>query len=461
MTTEYTDLTTGDLIEELREAVSGRVVGPADAEYDAERLAWHLLAVQYPAAIVHVAGVEDVQAAVRLARRHRLTVGAQPVGHGATEATSGGMILLRTGALNGIDLGRSDQGEDVVRVGAGVRWRDLNKALAGTGLTSLPGSSGDPSVVGYILGGGLSWFSRKWGQAAHHVRAIELVDAEGHHLRVTKDAFPDLFWALRGGGGEFAIVTALELELLPAPQLYGGRMMWFAEHSRELLRAFATVTETAPDELTLWAWLINMPDVDFVPEPMRGRWMVAIDSTFLGDGEDAEKLLAPIRAVAEPLLDGVGEVPIDRVAEIAQEPEDPMPAIGRIRLLTEFREPAIDALIELAVDGPTPVALIEVRHLGGGFARAADGDGAAGTIDEPYLLLLGGMAMTPELAPLVEAGISAIADGMDPWISDRVPPNLAVHEPVERLYPAGTLARLRDIKRRVDPSGVIRGNHPL
>lgn len=154
-------------------------------------------------------GTEDVQAAIRLARRHRLTVGAQPVGHGATAATTGGMILLRTGALDAIDLVG-----DVVRIGAGVRWRDLNNALAGTGLTSLPGSNGDTSVVGYTLGGGVSWFGRKWGQAANRVRAIELVDAEGHHLRVTKDAFPDLFWALRGGGGEFAIVTAMELDLL-------------------------------------------------------------------------------------------------------------------------------------------------------------------------------------------------------------------------------------------------------
>ncbi len=456
MTTQYRDLPAGNLIEELRAAVKGRVVSPADAEYDAERLPWHLLTDQYPAAIVHVTGTEDVQAAIRLARRHRLTVGAQPVGHGATEATTGGMILLRTGALNAIDIGT-----DVVRVGAGVRWRDLNNALAGTGLTSLPGSSGDPSVVGYTLGGGLSWFGRKWGQAANRVRAIELVDAEGHHLRVTKDAFPDLFWALRGGGGEFAIVTAMELELLPAPQIYGGRMMWYAEDARELLRAFATVTETAPEELTLWAWLLNMPDLDFVPEPLRGRWMLAIDSTFLGDGDDAEKLLAPIRAVAEPLIDGMGDVPIEDVGLISQEPEDPMPGIGRIVLLNEFRAAGIDALLELALDGPTPVAMIEIRGLGGAFARSADTDGAAGAIEEPYLLLLGGMAMGPDQVPLVEAGITAIADGMDRWISGRALPNLAVHEPIEEIYPAGTLARLREIKRRVDPTNIIRGNHPL
>lgn len=189
--------------------------------------------------------------------------------------------------------------------------------------------------------------------------------------------------------------------------------------------------------------------------------MIAIDSTFLGDGDDAEKLLAPIRAVAEPLVDGLGEVPIEQIGLVSQEPEEPMPGIGRIVLLNEFRGDAIDALLELALDGPTPVQMIEIRGLGGAFRRTAESDGAAGPIDEPYLLLLGGMAMAPDQAPLIEAGIKAIADGMAQWVSGRATPNLAVDEPIEDLYPPDTLARLRDIKRRVDPSNIIRGNHPL
>lgn len=451
------------LIEELRAAVKGRVIGPEDPEYDGERRAWFLLVDQRPAAVVHVTGTEDVQAAIRLARRHRLTVGAQPVGHGASWATSGGMILLRTGALNAIDLATSDQGGKVVRVGAGVRWRDLTKVLAGSGMISLPGSSGDPSVVGYTLNGGVSWFGRKHGFAANHVRAIELVDAEGHHLRVTKDAFPDLFWALRGGGGEFAVVTAMELELLPEPQIYGGRMMWYAENARELLRAFAEVTATAPEELSLWAWLINMPDVDFVPPPMRGRWMVAIDSTFLGDGDDAEKLLAPIRAVAEPLLDGVGEVPLDKVTEIAQEPEEPMPGVGQVVMLKEFSPATIDALLELVLDrpAPSPLMLVEVRHVGGAFTRPGKHAAAVGTMDDPYFLLLGGMATAPGHGPAIQAEIDTVEAGLSPWVGGLLPPSMAHGEPVEQIHSEATLVRLREIKNRVDPGNLFRGNHPL
>jgi UDP-N-acetylenolpyruvoylglucosamine reductase len=446
------------LITELRAAVKGQVFGPDDPEYDVERQAWFLLVDQRPAAIVHVTGTEDVQAAIRLARRHRLTVGAQPVGHGASWATSGGMILLRTGALKAIDLA-----ENVVRVGAGVRWRELNQALSGSGLTSLPGSSGDPTVVGYTLNGGVSWFGRKHGFAANHVRAIELVDAEGHHLRVTKEAFPDLFWALRGGGGEFAIVTAIELELLPEPQIYGGRMMWYAENARELLAAFAEVTATAPEALSLWAWLINMPDLDFVPPPMRGRWMIAIDSTFLGDGDDAEKLLAPIRAVAEPLVDGVGYVPLEKVGEIAQEPEDPTPGVGKVVMLKEFSRPTIDALLELVLDrpAPSPLMLVEIRHLGGAFTRPAAHEAAVGTMDDPYFLLLGGMAMAPEHGPAIHAEIETVVAGMGPWAGGLLPPTMAHGEPVEEIHTEATLARLREIKSRVDPGNLIRGNHPL
>ncbi|NEA34262.1 FAD-binding oxidoreductase [Streptomyces sp. SID13031] len=451
------------LIDELRAAVKGRVIGPDDAEYDVERQAWFLLVDQRPAAVVHVTGTEDVQAAIRLARRHRLTVGAQPVGHGASGATSSGMILLRTGALDAIDLVTTETGEEIVRVGAGVRWRDLNKALTGSGLTSLPGSSGDPTVVGYTLNGGVSWFGRKHGFAANHVRAIELVDAEGHHLRVTKDAFPDLFWALRGGGGEFAIVTAMELELLPEPQIYGGRMMWYAEDARELLRAFSQVTATAPEELSLWAWMINMPDLEFVPPPMRGRWMVAIDSTFLGDGDDAEKLLAPIRAVAEPLVDGVGEVPLDKVGEIAQEPEDPMPGVGKVAMLKEFDQHTIDALLELVLDrpAPSPLMLVEIRHVGGAFTRPGAHESAVGTMEDPYFLLLGGMAMAPEHGPAIQAEIDTVVAGLAPWAGGLLPPTMAHGEPVEEIHDEATLVRLREIKNRVDPGNLIRGNHPL
>jgi hypothetical protein len=447
-----------ELVAALDLLVDGQVVGADDPAWDAERLAWHLLTDQRPAAVVHVTSADDIAATVRFARRHELSVAAQPVGHGATTAVNG-TILLRTGALTAIDL---DLAAGTVRVEAGVRWRDLNKTLTGTGLSGLPGSSGDPTVVGYTLGGGVGWFGRKYGQAANSVRAFELINAAGDRQRVTQESDPELFWALRGGGGEFGIVVALELELLLAPQIYGGRMMWPIEHARDALRAFTDIAATAPDELTLWAWLINLPDMPDVPPPLRGKWIVAVDSVFLGSAEDGEKLIAPLRGLAEPLADFVKPLTLDELSTVAQEPEDPIPGLIQAVLLSGFDTAALDTLLEVAAPGkPSPVFLYEVRHLGGALARPDESHGSAGHIDEPYLLLCGGIAMGPNAPEVISNTIAGVHTAMAPWITDRLLPNFSVHAEGDNIYPADVHARLNRVKAHVDPRGVIRGNHPF
>lgn len=458
MTTNHHDPLAPQLVDELRRQVRGRVTGAADGDWDAARQAWHLLADQRPAAVVHAAGVDDIAATVRFAREHGLSVTAQPVGHGATPALDGA-ILLRTTDLHDLSV---DLTAGTARVAAGVRWRELNDALSGSGLTSLPGSSGDTTVVGYTLGGGLSWFGRKYGQAANHVVAIELVDPAGELVRVTRKSDPDLFWALRGGGGDFGIVTALEVELLPAEEIYGGRLLWPVEHARDILLAYSAMTRTAPDELTLWAWLLNLPDVPFVPEPLRGKWVVAVDSTFLGPAAEAEKLLAPLRAVATPMADGLDTIPLKLLGTIAQEPDEPVPGLLSTVLLTEFDEQVIDALLDVAAPGtPSPLFAYEIRHFGGALSRPGADDGAAGHVEEPYMLLFGGMVAVPELLPLITGAIAGVEHAMAPWVSGRRLPNFAPSDPVDQLYPADVVARLRSIKDERDPDGVFRSNHPV
>jgi FAD/FMN-containing dehydrogenase len=447
-----------ELVEDLRELVRGAVTGPDDETWDVERAAWHLLADQRPAAVVHVVDADDIGAAIRVARRHGVGVAAQPTGHGASPATDGA-ILLRTGALTGLSV---DLAEGTVRVGAGVRWRDLNQALSGSGLSSLPGSNGDTTVVGYTLGGGLGWFGRKYGQAAHLVQAFEIVDADGVARRVTASSDPELFWALRGGGGDFAIVVAMELMLVPAMEIFGGRTMWPIQHAQQIFQAFAEITSTAPDELTLWAWLLNLPDVPFVPEPLRGQWVVAVDTVFLGDEDDAAKLLAPLRAVAEPLMDGTAMIRLSEIGLVAQEPEEPVPGLLKTVLLSDFDNAAIDALLAAAKPGePSALFAYEVRHLGGAFARADESQGAAGAIDAQYLLLAGGFVAGPGMAAAVENALGELVAEMKPWISDRMALNFSTDDPIAALFGAGVADRLAATKRRVDPSNTIRSNHPV
>ena len=262
----------------LRADLTGRLVTPDDDGWDAVRAAWLLTVDQQPAAVVEVAGVADVQAVLRFAAAHGLTVAAQPGGHGASRALDG-TIVVRTGALDELTV---DAAAQVARVGAGVKWGRLLEALDGSGLVGMVGSNPDVSVVGFLLGGGLSWFGRRHGVAAHCLRAVELVRATGEHRRVTDETDPDLMWALRGGGGDFGVVTAVEIDLHAAPEIYGGKLMFPIEDARPVLRAFAATSRQAPDELTLWASLMHFPPAPFLPEPIRGRSFVTVDAMYLG-----------------------------------------------------------------------------------------------------------------------------------------------------------------------------------
>ncbi len=445
-------------LQDLRATTRGRMLTPSDPDWDAARLGFNLTVNQQPLAVLEVADVTDIQSAVKVAIAYDLTVSVQPTGHGATTAVDD-TILLRTRALDGIEI---DLSSGTARVEAGVKWGAFQHAVDGTGLSGLAGSTGDVSVVGYTLGGGLSWFGRKFGWAANLVRRFEIVDAQGTRRTVTNRSDPEMFWALRGGGGDFAIVTAIEFELVPAPHVYGGRMMWPLEMAPRVLSTFAEVTETAPEELSVWALLFRFPDVDLVPEPVRGGSFVIIDATYLGDTAEGERLLEPFRDLGPRFLDTFGIVPVGMLDTIAAEPTDPIPAIEGGFMLSSFDEDVVQTLLELAGPGvETNVSAVQVRHLGGALARPSTGQGAIGAMAAPYSLLAAGLALAPELAPAVVADVRTFDAAMWPFRADRSYFNLLNGTDPTDAFDSETLERLNDIKRRRDPRGVIRSNRPL
>jgi FAD/FMN-containing dehydrogenase len=449
-------MTTNDRIDQaLRQRVSGPVTGAGDDDWERLRHGWNLAADQQPLAVVEVDGVPDIVAAVRFAAERGLSVAAQPTGHGVSPAMDG-TIVLRTGVLQGIEL---DAERRRVRVEAGVRWQQLNEVLTGTGLSGLPGSTGDVSVVGFTLGGGLSWFGRKHGLGAERLLAADLVDAAGNHQRVTADADPELFWALRGGGGDFGIVTAVELELVECPEVYGGRLTWPADHATEVLTAFADISATAPDELTLWAWLLNFPDVELLPELLRGRPTVAIDLTYLGGADDCAPWIAPLlERLPEPTSNTLGLVPLAKIGDIAAEPVDPIPALEHPTLLRRFDRSAVEALVAaLDPTKPSPVNVVELRHLGGALDRAAPGHGPAGPVGQPYFLFTAGLVAGPPGSLI--ATIDHVHSAMAPYDSGRQPCSHGLDATL--VYPPSVLARLQQVKRKYDPNGVIRSNRPV
>ncbi|MEU5877530.1 FAD-binding protein [Spirillospora sp. NPDC047279] len=430
----------------IQNAIKGRALVSGDEGFERAARPWNVAVTQPVDLVVEAADADDVAAAVRHAKLTGRTILAQPSGHGATGDVEGA-ILLRTGGLDEFEI-RPD--ERIARVGAGVRWGRVLEAAGPLGLAGPAGSSPVVSVTGYLVGGGLSWFSRSQGFGADAVRAFEVVDADGAKARVTAGSDPDLFWALRGGSGEFAIVTAVEFELFPAPELYGGRVMWPAAQAPAVLAAFREVTAAAPDELAVWFDLVRFPG---------GEPLVAVDATFLGSAAEGAALLRPFDKVEGVLNDGRRTLPVAELGTITAEPTDPAPGLSRAELLTELNDEVAGTLLENPID---PLLSVQVRHLGGALARPDGNAGASGRIAEPYLLYLFGIPAGPERAAAVAAKQTEIANSVSRFTSGRKPYTfLGPGDHAASAFSPATLARLRDIKRTRDPRGLFRGNYPL
>jgi FAD/FMN-containing dehydrogenase len=447
-------------VETLGGRIRGEIVGPADPGYDQARAAWNLHADQRPAFVVFPESVDDVVAVVDCARGNGLRIAPQGSGHNASPLTwDGSTILLSTSRMRGVVI---DVPARRARVAAGTRWLDVTAPASEHGLAPLAGSSPDVGVVGYCLGGGVSWLGRKHGLAANSVLAIELVTADGRLRRVDADHDADLFWALRGGGGSFGIVTAMEIALHPLPDLYAGAMFWPIERSAEVLRAWREQTLTAPDEVTSSARILRLPPLPELPEMLRGRALVTIDAAVVGSRAYGAEVAQALRHFG-PEIDTFDVVPPVALSRLHMDPEEPMPAMSAHRLLADLPADAIDAF--LAAVGPgaeSPLLLAEIRHLGGALGVAQPGNGALAKLDAGYLLFGAGVAASPEMVAGLEAGLPAFRAALAPWDAGRGYLNFEEHATDSRsFYDELTHRRLSRVKAQVDPRNMFRSNHPI
>ena len=341
-------------------------------------------------------------------------------------------------------------------------WAEVTRPASEHGLAPLSGSSPDVGVVGYTLGGGLSWLSRRHGLAANSVLAIEIVTADGRLVRCDRDHEPELFWALRGGGGSFGVVTAIEFVLYPAPQVYAGMMLWPWERAEEVLRRYVEWCRTAPDAISTSARLLQVPPLPDVPEPVRGRQFIAIDGAFLGSPEAGAEVLGPLRALV-PEIDMFAPVPAAALSHIHMDPEHPVPGVGDGMVLDELTPAAIDALIAVAGPGSgSPLLSVELRQLGGAIGVPPAEHGALAKIGGAFAFFAVGMAMSPEMGEAVAAHLEHVMEAMDPWDAGRRYLNFTERSAdASAFFPEGTLRRLQAVKRDVDPGDVFVANHPV
>ncbi|BBX17863.1 FAD-linked oxidase [Mycolicibacterium duvalii] len=447
-----TDLTGDEVLRSLRQQLGADVALPGEPGYE-RCLPWNVAAPVTPAAVVLPTTAEHIAETIRFAAAHGFTVTVQATGHGAV-GVGAGTILVLTAAMTRCEVDATDR---TAWVGAGARWQDVIDTAAPHGLAPLCGSAPGVGVVGYLTGGGIGPMVRTFGLSSDHVRAFDVVTGEGRVLRATPEENADLFWGLRGGKSTLGIVTAVQIDLLPLPEFYGGALYFDGSEAAAVLRAWRDWSASLPETVNTSIAVQQLPPLPGVPDPLAGRMTVAVRYTAVGE-RDAERLLAPMRAVATPILDSVGLLPYAAIGAVHADPVDPMPIYEDQALLSELPAAAIDAL--LVVAGPesgSPQVIVELRLLGGALTREPQYPSAFCRRDAAYALAVIGAPM-PDTADMVVEHARAVTAAVAPWTTGGQMPNFAPsHEPARaaRVYDPETLQRLAALADRYDPARVL------
>lgn len=448
-------------IAQLRDRIWGEVITPYDSSWDEARQVFNLASDQQPAAIVYAESAEDVAAAVRFARKHEMRVAPQTTGHNAGPLIPNleNTLLVKTTRMKGIEINTEAR---TARVQAGTVWGEVTARLEGTGLAALHGSSPTVGVVGYSLTGGVGFQARKHGMQVNQITAIELVNEFGETIRATEESEPDLFWAIRGGGGNYGVVTALEFNLVATPQVHAGMLIWPWEEAEAVFTTWLEMLHELPEEFTTTCRLVQMPPFEEIPEFLRGRQLAIFNGAYLGDRDDAAKLLAPLRAL-NPEIDTFDNIDASALAALHMDPEDAMPYAADHMLLDELDAETIKQLVAAAGAGSgSPMAVVELRHTGGALTRCAPGHGARATLPGQLLYFTVG-ALMPDLPP-------AALDGQAAKVRAILEPHKAEQNYLNFSEEAGkladffdphTLERLAKVKAEHDQANIFQGNFEL
>jgi FAD/FMN-containing dehydrogenase len=448
-------------LDQLAAAVRSPVRRPGDAGYDSAVSTWNVARPLRPATVVEARSAKDVAAAVRWAARHGMPIGAHNTGHGAVSNAEGG-LLVSTRALDSVEV---DAASRVATVGAGARLGALTAAAAPYGLATVQGSTGSVGVGGFISGGGLGVMSRTFGLAADHVVSMDVVTVDGELRNVDATHEPDVFWALRGGKGNFGIITAIRMSLVPLRSFYGGGIFFDGAHASAVMHAYRTWTAAHSDRTSSSVALLRLPPNPALPEPIRGRFVVHVRMAHVGDAAEGREQAADIGRAAPVLLDLMREMPPAELDGVHMDPPGPLPFFDRGGLLDRLPAEAIDALVGVVAEPGSPLTLVDLRLMGGAIA---DPRGAASDAVPGRQAAFNLFSLVPDISPFAQAAPGAVAAlfaALGPWLSGGALPNFLGRrsDPADVLaaWPVAQRGRLLAVKRRWDPDNLFRIGHAL
>lgn len=450
-----------ETLQELKQQVSGTVLTPEDAGYEKARWGFNLDNVQHPALILVAQNADDVAAGVRYAARAGLGVAIQSTGHGMQRPADDALLIV-TSEMRGVTV---DVEARTARAAAGAVWKDVLDVTTPHGLAPLLGSSPYVGVVGYTLGGGVGWLARPYGLAADSVVAIDIVTPDGEQRRASATENSDLFWALRGGSGNFGVVTAITFSLYPVATLYGGFLLYPGELAREALTFYRDWTQTLPDALTTSLGIVKFPDLPQMPDAIRGKTQVFVRGAYNGNADEGAAYIQQWIDWRTPLTNTFREMPFSEVGTISNDPVDPGPGYGTNEMFDTLTDEALDIIARHAVNRQSPVVFSELRHVGGAVARVPQDANAIGNRDAQYYFQMGGPIFSPDAKAATIAYIKQYKADLQSHLRGGVYLNFMKgsesESRVQDAYLPESLQRLRRVKAQYDPDNLFRFSFKL
>lgn len=447
-------------VNRLRDAVKGEVIAPDDSGYDEARATYYGID-RRPFVVVRPADSDDVAAVIALARDSGSELAVRSGGHSlAGHGVSEGGIVLDLSGMKGVHI---DPEQRTAWAQAGLTAGELTKAAGEHGLAVGFGDSGSVGIGGITLGGGVGFLARKHGLTIDSVVAAEVVTADGRVLHVDADHHPDLFWAIRGGGGNFGVVTRFEFDLNEVDEVYGGMLMLPA--TSEVVRSFVDLADAAPEELSAIANIMKAPPMPFVPEEQHGKPVLLGIMVYAGDPGEGEAALAPFRALAEPIVDMLSPMRYPEIYELLGEEGPPIPAGMLVHTLfaDTFDEEAARAVIDYVAGSTADMAVAQLRVLGGAVARVPD---SATAFAHRGRRIMGNVAAMFEDVSQTETHQASVKRMVAALRRDTEGAyvNFLADEGEGRIreaYPGPTWDRLREVKRRYDPTNLFHLNQNI